>query len=915
MKSPLCLGLLFILLTTVFSCGPKENAKKYKIGFSQCVSNDAWRKAMHEEMYRELSFYPDMELEIKDARGDNTTQIRQIKELVDSGIDLLIVSPNESSPITPIVEEVFQSGIPVIVVDRKTSSNLYSAYVGGNNYEVGFTAGQYIRNLLNGKGDILEIWGLKGSSPAVERHRGLLNAFQGSDINIVTEINGQWEKDTAKNQLRQHLLMENIPEFDLIFGHNDVMAIGAHEICNSININNKRFLGVDALPGPYGGIQAVTDKVLDATFFYPTGGDKSIEVAHNILTGEYFEKENILQTAVVDSSNVRIIKQQTDKIIDQQDNIIRQRDRINIQMEIYKNQRTFLFGFGLTLLIAIISLVYVFKSLKDKQEINEELKNKNKEISEQKDKVLELSQKAEKATQQKFEFFTNISHEFRTPLTLIQAPVEDLLNNKDAAPFKNDLSLIRKNSMRLLRLVNQLMDLRKLDSAKMQVKAAEHEIVPFLEEIMSSFQKLAKQNGTTFKLIAEDRNIKLWFDPMMLDKVMFNLLSNAFKFTHEKGSIIIKVDQESLSNEVLIKVEDTGDGMSEESVKHIFDRFYQGENFSQSGSGLGLALSKELIELHHGHIEVESQQGQGTKFSIHLKNGKAHFNASEIIEGEYHHYFSEENISSEDFEPTPTLVKSNEPKENTILVIEDEKPIRDYLCKQLGQYFNILEAENVETGLSKALDQVPDLITIDLMLQQKNGFDIVKALKSDIRTSHIPIIVITAKKGIEERIKGIKLGIDDYITKPFSFTLVLERIKMLLANRQKLREHYIHELPIETTASTKLSPDKKFVSNFTALVEKNISNSQFGVHEICEEMGLSRGQLYRKLKALLGYSVNDYINKVRLKKAKHLLIEENSPIADIAYLVGFTTSAYFSTAFKNHFGITPSEFRDQQHQI
>ncbi|WP_230981376.1 hybrid sensor histidine kinase/response regulator transcription factor [Echinicola salinicaeni] len=901
-------------MATLFSCGPEEDAKQYKIGFSQCVSNDAWRKAMHDEMYRELSFYPDLSLEIRDAQGNSATQIQQIKELVASGIDLLIVSPNESSPITPIIEEIFQNGLPVIVVDRKTSSNLYSAYVGGNNYEVGYTAGQYIRNVLNGKGNILEIWGLRGSSPAVERHRGLLNAFQGSDINIVTEINGQWEKDTAKNQLSEHLLKENIPEFDLIFGHNDVMAIGAHEICNSLNINNKKFLGVDALPGPYGGIQAVTDDVLDATFFYPTGGDKSIEVAHKILTGDFFEKENILQTAVVDSSNVRIIKQQTDKIIDQQDNIIRQRDRINIQMEIYKNQRTFLFVFGLTLLIAIISLIYIFKSLRDKQEINEELKNKNKEVSEQKDKVLELSQKAEKATQQKFEFFTNISHEFRTPLTLIQAPVEDLLKNKEAAPFKPDLLLIRKNSMRLLRLVNQLMDLRKLDSSKMFVKAAEHEIIPFLEEIMSSFKKLAMQNGITFKLIADDRNIKLWFDPMMLDKVMFNLLSNAFKFTHEKGSIIIKVEQNALANEVLIKVEDTGEGMSKESVKHIFDRFYQGENFSQSGSGLGLALSKDLIELHHGYIKVESQPGEGTNFTVHLKNGKAHFNSSEIIEGEFQQYFSEESISFEDFEPVPIVEDSTDSKENTILVIEDEKPIRDYLCKQLGKYFNIIQAENIETGIGKALDQVPDLITIDLMLQQKNGFDIVKALKNDIRTSHIPIIVITAKKGIEERIKGIKLGIDDYITKPFSFELVLERIKMLLANRQKLREHYIHELPVENTAQTKQSPDKKFVSNFTSLVEKNISNSQFGVNEICQEMGLSRGQLYRKLKSLLGYSVNDYINKVRLKKAKHLLLTENSPIADIAFQVGFTTSAYFSTAFKNHFGITPSEFRDQQHQ-
>jgi len=907
--------LLFFILGLVCACGPGQETTQYKIGFSQCVSGDAWRRTMHEEMYRELSFYPELSLEIKDAKGNNETQINQIREFMESGIDLLVVSPNESVPITPIVEEVFQSGIPVIVVDRKISSNLYTAYVGGNNYEVGFTAGQYIRNFLRGKGKVLEIWGLRGSSPAIERHRGLMNGLRNSDIDIVSDINGEWEKDTAKNRLKAHLLQENWKDFDLVFGHNDVMAIGAHEICKSLGIDGKKFVGVDALPGPYGGIQAVTDNVLDATFFYPTGGDKAIEVAYNILTDEQFQKENILQTAVVDSSNVRIIKQQTDKIIDQQENITRQKERINVQMEIYRNQRTFLFGFGLTLFIAIISLAYVFKSLREKQEFNEELQNKNKEVNEQRDKVLELSKKAEEATQQKFEFFTNISHEFRTPLTLIQAPVEDLLHNKDAAPFKSDLNLIRKNTMRLLRLVNQLMDLRKIDHTKMKVKATEQELIPFIEDIMSSFQKTAKSHEINFKLIEEDRNLKVWFDPMMLDKVMFNLLSNAFKFTPDKGSILVKVENNELANTVKIKVEDTGTGMSPESLKHVFDRFYQGESFSKTGTGLGLALSKELIELHHGSISVESHIGEGTKFEVNLKLGRSHFDDTEVLEGATQKYFSEENIGFMEETPLPKVSSSKDEKEQTLLIIEDDEQIRKYLSAQLGKHFNILEAENIEIGVAKAIDQVPDLITCDLMLQNKDGFEIIRTLKSDMRTSHIPIIVITAKGGLEERIEGIRLGVDDYISKPFSFTLVLERIKMLLANRQKLREHYIHELPVEKPNTKKVSPDKKFISEFTSVVEQNISNPQFGVNEICEEIGLSRGQLYRKVKALLGYSVNDYINKVRLKKAKHLLVTENSPIADIAFKVGFTTSAYFSTAFKNHFGLTPSEFRDQQQSV
>ncbi|WP_137403106.1 hybrid sensor histidine kinase/response regulator transcription factor [Echinicola rosea] len=903
--------LVLLLVAVFFSCSSEKDHATYKIGFSQCVSGDAWRRAMHQEMYRELSFYPELSLEIKDAKGDNATQIKQIREFLDEGIDLLIVSPNESEPITPIVEEAFQSGIPVIVIDRKISSNLYTAYVGGDNYDVGHTAGQYIRNLLKGQGRVLEIWGLQGSSPAKERHRGLLKGFQDSDIEIVTSIKGEWEKDTAKNRLMQHLESAEFPEFDLIFGHNDVMAIGAHEICKNLDIVQMKFIGVDALPGPYGGIQAVTDGILDATFLYPTGGDIAIEIAHKILADEQIVKENILQTAVVDSTNIRIMKQQTDKIIDQQDNITRQKERIDVQMEIYRNQRTFLFGFGLTLFVAIISLAYVFKSLREKQEINEELKNKNDEILQQKDKVLSLSQKAEEATQQKFDFFTNISHEFRTPLTLIQAPVEDLLANKEAAPFKPDLLLIRKNTMRLLRLVNQLMDLRKIDHAKMKVKAVEQELIPFLQDIINSFDKTAQKHDITLRLLADNRNLKVWYDPMMLDKVMFNLLSNAFKFTPDQGSVIVKVTEKPLSNNVCIRVEDTGTGMSQQDASHVFDRFYQGGTYSATGSGIGLALSKELIELHHGEIHLESTPGIGTSFEVTLQMGKAHFNETEVLKGTATQYFSEESIGFLE-EVAPNMPSSTkEDKEQTLLIIEDDQEIRQYLCQQLSTHYNILEAENFEVGIAKALDKLPDLITCDLMLKQGNGFDIIKKLKDDIRTSHIPIIVITAKSTLDERIEGIKLGVDDYISKPFSFTLLLERIKTLLANRQKLREHYLHELPIEKSKSPGIATDKKFINSFNAIIEQHISNPQFGVNTICEEMGLSRGQLYRKVKAMLGYSVNDYINRVRMKKAKRLMAENDSPIADIAFQVGFSTSAYFSTAFKSYFGTTPSEFRDQ----
>ena len=903
---PLLLGLVFLT-----SCENDTN-RKLKIGFSQCVSNDAWRRTMHEEMYRELSFYPELSLEIKDAQGNSQLQIQQIREFQKQGVDLLIVSPNESEPITPIVEEVFQLGIPVIVVDRKINSNLYSAYIGGDNYEIGLTAGQYIKNLLRGNGKILEVWGLRGSSPARDRHRGLLNALEGSEIEIVSQIEGEWEKDTARSRLKTHLLQEKFPDFDLVFGHNDVMTIAANEVCRDLGLYDKIFVGVDALPGPFGGIQAISDGVLDATFFYPTGGDKAIEVAYRILSGEQVEKENILQTAAVDLTNIRIMKQQTDRIISQQLNIVRQREMIDSQLEIYQSQRGLLIVLAITLFVAIVSLAYIFKSLKDKQEINQELTQKNEEVLRQQEKAMEYARKAEEATKYKLEFFTNISHEFRTPLTLIQAPVEDLIQNRDAMAFKSDLILIRKNTYRLLRLVNQLMDFRKIDNNKMMVKASSQALVPFLEEVMSVFQKTASDNQIHFRLMAENQSIQLWFDPVMMDKVFFNLISNSFKFTPKKGFIHIHIVEEPLNHEVLIRVEDNGLGMMNEDIDHVFDRFYQGKpGIRKTGTGLGLALTKELLELHHASIQVRSEPGEKTLFEIRMKMGNRHFEESQLLTNSMDSQVLDHDIYFPDQDSFPPSEEERDfNPQQCILVIEDDREIRKYLKDKLRPHYRVIEAEDPEVAFSIATDELPDLITCDLMFHNGNGLDLIKKLKSDSVTEAIPIIVISAKTTPEDKLMGIKTGVDDYITKPFSMSFVLERIKTLLANRSQLKKHFLHELPMDPKSSTPNTTDKKFANAFTMLIEENLHDPHFGVNEICREIGLSRGQLYRKAKSILGYSVNDYINKVRLKKAKYLLLQENESISDISHKVGFSTSAYFSTVFKNAFGITPSDYRE-----
>jgi signal transduction histidine kinase/CheY-like chemotaxis protein/AraC-like DNA-binding protein len=910
---PLILYCIFFILVfiSLTGCGEKQN-KKFVVGFSQCVSNDAWRKAMHEEMFRELSFYPEITLSIKDAEGSSDRQISQINEFLEEGVDLLIVSPNESEPITSIVEEVFGKGIPVIILDRKINSDLYSAYVGGDNFQIGFTAGQYINNLLGGRGKILELWGLEGSSPAKDRHRGLLAGLNGSEITISAKILGEWEREVAVKRAHE-FLSENEPlleEIDLIFGHNDVMTIGVQNVFREAGFK-KKAIGIDALTGSEAGIKAILDEVLNASFLYPTGGDKAIEIAYKILHGESFQKENILQTVAVDKSNVKIIKQQTDRIIDQQVNIMRQKLMIDNQLEVYKSQQGLLLLFGITLVISIVSLAYVFKSLQEKQEINKELNEKNLKISNQKEEILMFSKVAEKATQQKIEFFTNISHEFRTPLTLIQGPLEEMLQKKESSEFKNQLSIIRKNTNRLLGLVNQLMDFRKIDGKKMKINASEQDLIPFLEDIMSVFQSKAKENHIRYKLITENRATKLWFDPTLMDKVFFNLLSNSFKFTPKKGFVHVLVEEDSSKHEVSIKVEDNGEGMDQEEMGHIFEKFYQGKSgIRKNGTGLGLALAKELVDLHNGKIQVKSVVGENTSFEIRLKMGNAHFSQNELRDNPSTEYILERECvlsEQEDIRKKQTAKGQSQ----TILIVEDNPEISAYLKIRLEEDYRVVEAENGASALIIALDVIPDLITCDLKLGTGNGLELIKNLKSDPKTSSIPIIVISAKTSEEDRLEVVKTGVDDYITKPFNFTYVKEKIKAILANRKQVKDHYLHELPVNEINSDSFINDNKFKTALTLFIEENISNPNFGVAEICKGVGQSKGQLYRKVKSSFGYSVNEYIVKIRLKKSKYLLANLDLSIAEVAFQTGFKTAAYFSTVFKQAHDITPSEYRDK----
>ena len=911
MRLPNAVFLLMMLF--FFSCSTLQEDKQYVIGFSQCTGGDAWRKAMHDEMKRELSFYPGYELVIKDAKSSTSKQQEHIRQFIEQKVDLLIVSPNEAEPVTPLVEEAFEQGIPVIVVDRRTASSLYTAYVGADNYEIGKLAGSYVAELLKGNGRIIEVWGLEGSSPAVDRHNGFVNAIKGfADIEIVTQVPGEWEKNTVRAKFPEYYHdNENI---DLIFAHNDVMALGAYEYLKSINKEEDLFfVGVDGLSGPNGGLQFIEDGVLDATFLYPTGGEEIVRLAAKILQNEPYDKENILSSTLIDSRNVHIMKQQTDKILSQQKNIERQQDKIQEQLTIYQNQRVLLFILSAGLLVIVILGALALLALREKQEMNKVLSAKNKEVIHQRNEISRMAKKADQATEAKFKFFTNISHEFRTPLTLILGPVEDMLDNATSPGLKKDLQLVRCNALRLLNLVNQLMDFRKIEKQKMKLQAAERDIVAFAKEITSSFSRESRKRNIRFSMNSKLEELKVFFDADKLDKVLFNLLSNAFKFTKDGGEISVDIELSEEYDKVVIVVEDNGRGMTEEHVKHAFDRFYTGEAYGNLSTGLGLALSKEFVDLHKGTISVVSEKWKGTKFVVVLPLGKDHLQKEEIVD-----LPQEANVALKDMLPLELNSEAGFEakdektlqKEYTVLLIEDNDDLRGFLKERLQKEFNVVEAPDGILGLSLAFETVPDLIISDVMMPSKDGIKLSSELKGDKRTSHIPIVLLTAKDSIEHKIEGVQSGADLYVTKPFSYPYLYERIKNLIKTRELLRNHYNSEIPADTkTASLPKQLDKKFINEFVAVVEKNLANTALSANDIAESLGMSRVQVYRKVKALLGYSVNDYVVNVRLKKAKYLLLNSDMIISEIAYEVGFSSPAYFSTTFKNHFNMSPSDFK------
>ena len=869
----------------LYELGETEEARYWPLP----MLDDAWREAMINDMRIEASNYDDVEIIIKDAQNNNETQIQQIRDLIRQKVDVLIISPYQSEPITAVAEEAYRAGIPTIITDRKVNTDQYTSFVGANNYEIGLAAGNYAAHYLPPNAIILEIWGLTQTSPAQERHKGFVDALREREELSFRKIEGQWLVDTARMELRK---LEHPEQIDFVYAHNDMMAIAAREYFmawDSIRGRDLRIIGVDAVAGA--GLEAVEDGRINASFLYPTGGEQVIRTAMRIIQGEPVDKFIPLRTAPVDHQSARTLLLQADQLQKYKQRIKAQRSRIDGLSDRFYFLRNSL-GVISLLMIGFIALsIYAFY-------INRKMRQANR-------KLISLNAEMKEMTAQKLQFFTNVSHEVRTPLTLILAPLDRLIVSLRESPYASDLGLIQKNANRLLRVINQILDFRKVEGKQEKLAVREIDLVPFVGEIKSYFDSMASVRAISYTITSSMKQCTLWIDPDLLEKVLVNLLSNAFKFTPEGGSVRIELTEEG--DRVFIQVIDTGSGIQPANLPHLFDRFYTEDR--SMGTGIGLHLVKEYIHMHGGEIRVESEPGQRTTFTVCLRKGKAHFEDSDLMETPVSHQAYE--ASRLDDSETKEMLSKTYPY--TILITEDDDEVRGFLERELSLHFKIRTVANGKDALRVLEEEEISLVVSDVMMPEMNGFELCRTIKSQLPFSHIPVILLTALTDERQRIFGITGGADDYIQKPFHTDYVKIKIIHLLQERQKLRERLLEKLrdnKLLLSEPEKVeSIDDTFLRKFAEQIEAVYADPEYNVEKLSETLGLSRGHLHRKIKELTGTAPVEFLRTYRLNKATQLLRQNAYTVSEVAYRTGFSSPAYFSKCFKAVYGVTPTEYQ------
>lgn len=898
------IGILFTLL----GC---NESKVYKIGVSQC-SQDDWRMKMNDEINREIMFHEDAVVEIRSADDSNARQIEDIKYFVDNRFDIIIVSPNEAAALTPIIKEVYERGIPVVIFDRNINGDSYTARIGVDDAGIGRAAAHYALHLSGPGTKAIEIFGLKGSTPAEDRHTGFVGEYEANGGEVLASVPGNWNKEDAMPVVDS--LLKRYPDVDLIYAHNDRMAIGASEVARRHGRDNIRIIGIDAAPNI--GIKAVADSIIDATFLYPTEGHRLIQTALAILKHEPYRKETILPaSSAVDLSNADILLLQNETLKEETGKMKLLKTQIDDYWAQHSSQ-TSLFYASIAIIILLFGVGFLLlRAYWQRSRHQKELLAQNRLLEEEKDKQTQLNEQLQAATQSKLIFFTNVSHDLRTPLTLIAEPVAQLAEAENLTPQQHTLIKIANKNVKILqRLINQILDFRKYENGKLNLHLSEIDFNQTIHDWMESFYSVARKRDIKLTLEAPkaEAHIPVAIDVEKIERVFFNLLSNAFKYTPNNGSI--KVSYECDGKNLTFKVSDTGEGISERDLGNIFDRFYQVDRIHPKGSGIGLSLAKAFIELHGGSISVESALNKGSVFTVTLPVRHIAENAT----------VSEKMIGHADAEAELDAIESTRTLDGTkpiVLLIDDNKDIQKLVGELLGSDYNIITASNGKEGVKMAARYVPDLIICDVMMPVMDGLECCKYIKNEVSTSHIPVLMLTACSMDEQRIQGYDSGADGYLSKPFNINVLKSRCSSLIANRKRIKDLWLSrpselskDSPEKTTVTNSLPTDdidNEFYNRFLKILNEGMGNPELNVDMIASKMGLERSQFYRKIKALTNYAPVELIRRLRLQRGRELLISTEKTIGEIAYETGFSTPAYFTKCYRDAYGGTPSQVRNK----
>ena len=872
--------LYVVFLTLVFSACSDNNVKKYVIGVSQC-SEDIWRDKLNNELVMSTYQHDNVTLKFASANDNDRLQKQQIEQFIKEGVNLLIVSPNQIHTISSVIDKAYDAGIPVILFDRKTDSKKYTAFIGADNYEAGHEIGYFIGQQLEGKGNIAEICGLQASSPAIERNRGFMDALKNyPDIKVVARGYGDWIKESGVTAMDSILVQSKEP-FQYVFAQNDRMALGALQSIKKHKVKGIKIVGIDALPVPGGGMENVRDGNLEASYIYPTRGDSVMQLALNILEKKPYKRDNYLKGALVTKANANVLLMQNEEMNKQTARLNALHGKVDTYLVQYNHQKMYIVLFSIILLLLIGIMVYIYRTILMKRRIEEE------------------------ANKAKLQFFTNISHELRTPLTLIADPVNYIIHDDNLnSQQRSMLQIVQRNVLVLIQLVSEILDFRKVQNGKMELRLSDFNLAESMKQWIKLFSVSAQKKHIAISMDAPD-TIMLRADQDKIERICYNLLSNALKYTSEGGEITLTAKEEN--GRVMISVADNGCGISSDELPYIFDRFYQAKNAGR-GTGIGLAIVKAFTELHHGEVSATSIEGKGSTFTIHIpvrQKGEVTNQSTEKIE---------QLVEPSSAEEVPNqarhideLIQPYQTDKPEVLIIDDNIDIRTYLRSVLSEKYNVSEAADGKVGLELARKIVPDIVLSDIMMPVMDGLAFCQQLKTDKAISHIPVILLTARSLDEQRAEGYEHGADAYLSKPFSLRLLLSRIDNLIESRKKLNQTWSKGVEDDEIGNISNEIDKSFLKQLRKIIQENLANSDLSVEQIGDEIGLSRVQLYRKVKALTGYSPVEIVRKARLTRARHLLQTTERTVSEVAYAVGFSTPSYFSKCYKDEFGENPKK--------